>query len=142
MDDLVITEHVIIPASELEVAVARSSGPGGQNVNKVNSKVSIHWQLQKSTILPEPIKQRLIASAGSKLCQDGSIQVTSQEHRDQPSNLRSCHDKLRRMIAEAMKPVKKRRPTKPSKASQRRRMDDKRLNSNKKAARRTGSWES
>ncbi len=85
MDDLAITEHIIIPASELEVAFARSSGPGGQNVNKVNSKVTLNWFVSRSAILPEPIKLRLIASAGSRLCQDGSIQVTSQEHRDQPA---------------------------------------------------------
>ena len=141
MEDIVVTEHITIPAAELEVAIARSAGPGGQNVNKVNSKVSIQWALRESQVVSELVKHRLIALAGSRHTLAGTILVTSQEHRDQPSNMRSCQDKLRRLLLEALKPVKARKPTKPSRASQRRRIEDKRQNSRRKSLRRGGDMD-
>lgn len=141
MEDIYITEQIRIDASELEVSFARSSGPGGQNVNKVNSKVSVHWRYLENPLLSEPVKHRLRALAGSRLNQDGTIQVTSQEHRDQGGNLRSCYDKLRELLLLALKPVKPRRPTKPSRSSQLRRLDEKRSISRKKDQRSGRSWD-
>lgn len=142
MEDLWITDHLSIPASEFEVSFARSGGPGGQNVNKVNSKVSVHWKVQENQGLPAPVRARLLAMAGSRLNLDGTIQVISQEHRDQLGNLRACQEKLRRLILQAMRPPKPRRPTQPSRASQRRRLDDKKSVSNKKSMRQKRDWDS
>lgn len=141
MEDITITEHIIIPSEELDVSFARSGGPGGQNVNKVNTKVTLYWRVQDSQVLPPTVKNRFLAIAASKLCADGSFQVTSQEHREQSTNLRACQEKLRKLVLEALKPVKKRRPTKPSKASQKRRLNEKRLQADKKAGRNQGNWE-
>lgn len=141
MEELKITDLVSIPADELEAKFARSSGPGGQNVNKVNSKVTLRWQLQANVVLAPSVKNRLVALAGNRLNQDGSIQVTSQEHRDQPGNLRSCMEKLRQLILAAMRPMKTRRATAPTRASQRRRLQDKRALGTKKQNRRGGDWD-
>lgn len=141
MEDLWVTDHLTIPASEFEVAFARSSGPGGQNVNKVNSKVSVHWKVNDNQSLPVATRHRLLALAGAKLNLDGRIQVVSQEYRDQPANLRACQEKLRQLILQAMRPPKPRRPTQPTKASQRRRLQDKKTLSNKKNQRSQRNWE-
>lgn len=125
MKDLIIHDQVIIPATELEVFYSRSSGPGGQNVNKVNSKVTVRWLLQNSTVLDAVIAERLRKLAGSRLNDDGSIQVTSQEHRDQGANQRTCFMKLQRMVVQAMQPPKLRKPTRPSAGSVRRRLQEK-----------------
>ncbi len=116
MKDLVIHDHLVIPASELEVSYARSGGPGGQNVNKVNSKVIIRWELQNSTALDMVVSERLRRLAGSRLNDDGSIQVTSQEHRDQAANLRTCLLKLQKMIVQALQTPKVRKQHGPQQA--------------------------
>lgn len=141
MEDLWITDFLSIPASEFEVTYSRSSGPGGQNVNKVNSKVSVHWQLSTNLSLPEPVRIRLRQLAGSRLNSDGSILVVSQEHRDQVGNQRECMTKIRELILLAMRPPKPRRPTQPTRSSQRRRLADKKSTSDKKSMRQKPNWD-
>ena len=128
--------RIKIPASELSLAFARSSGPGGQNVNKVNSKASLTWKFVQSTSLPPAIRQRFLTKFGSKLTNDGEIIVVSQRYRDQPKNIEDCREKLRDMIRSALVGPKTRRATKPTRGSQERRITEKKRRSETKARRR------
>ena len=140
MEDLIIHEHLAIPAGELHSFFARSGGPGGQNVNKVNTKATLCWDLANSSVLYPGASARLRALAGSRLTDEGVIQITSQVHREQSRNLQACRDRLRSLILEALKPPTIRKPTKPTHGSQRRRLNDKKIASDRKQGR-SGSWE-
>jgi ribosome-associated protein len=142
MDDLVINEQLSIPGIELEFLFARSGGPGGQNVNKVNSKATLCWKVDatKAALYPATL-DRLKALAGGKLTEDGTLMITSQVHRDQPQNIQACRERLKALIIAAMHPPKARRPTRPTRSSQRRRMDEKKIQGQKKQGRKT-NWDS
>lgn len=139
-EPLVISNRVTIPDSELHFSFARSGGPGGQNVNKVSSKATLHWQVSESPSLPADVKQRFLTKFQSRLTTAGEIVIISQESRDQPKNIQLCLDKLRAMILEVLVPPKKRRATKPTKGSKVRRLNDKKSKSQTKANRRA-SWD-
>ena len=136
MADLQITSRIIIPDEELGFSFARSSGPGGQNVNKVNSKATLRWNPTTSAALPDDVRARFLARYASRLTNDGEILITSQESRDQPKNIAICLEKLRAMIASVLTAPKKRRPTKPTKGSKQRRLTAKKQRSEVKAGRR------
>lgn len=125
MDDLRIHEKLSIPAAHLEASFSRSSGPGGQNVNKVNSKVSLRWHVELADYLSAGVLERLRHLAGSRWLDDGSLLITSQEHRDQAANLRACQLKLQQLVVQALQPPRPRRATRPTAGSQRRRVDAK-----------------
>jgi len=131
-----VAPHIQIPLEEFTFTYARSSGPGGQNVNKVNSKAVMRWNPTTSPSLPESVRARFLAQYRSRLTNDGELVMTSERHRDQPSNIEDCYDKVREMLLAVAKAPKKRRPTKPSKASKQRRLDSKKRDSNKKQSRR------
>lgn len=120
-----ISARITIPESELRFTFSRSSGPGGQNVNKVSSKATMHWDAVQSPSLPDDVKQRFLTTYQSRLTTQGEIVIVSQESRDQPKNIQICLDKLRAMVLEVLVPPKKRRPTKPTKGSKVRRLDAK-----------------
>jgi ribosome-associated protein len=124
-DDLFISPRVTIPAEEFAWSFARGSGPGGQNVNKVNSKAVLRWSPGLSPSLPADVRQRFLTRFASRLTDDGELILSSDEHRDQPQNMRACVDKLREMIVAVLRPPKIRRPTKPTAGSQRRRLASK-----------------
>ena len=132
MQDLKINHNLTIKAAEFTFTFARSSGPGGQNVNKVNSKAILCFDLALSPSLSEPIKQRFFTLYASKMNQDGSLTITADESRDQRRNQMICLEKLRQMLQEALKPIKKRKPTKPTKASKEKRHKNKQLRSDTK----------
>jgi ribosome-associated protein len=113
-----------LPHYELEFTYARSSGPGGQNVNKTNSKVHLRWHVLHS-FLPSDVKLRFIDKFRTKIDQDGFVMVASQSSRDQEQNRQDCIAKLEAMIEEVWLAPKKRRPTKPTKGSKERRLADK-----------------
>ncbi len=125
MQDLVITPSFVIPADALEVNYMRSSGPGGQNVNKVNSKVRLSWQLTHNTELPEPWKQRMLQTFGSRVSSDGRLTIVSQVYRDQARNLQSARLKLKEMLLACQFAPKTRKPTAPSYGSRLRRLEGK-----------------
>lgn len=127
---------VTIPASDLDWTAVRASGPGGQNVNKVASKIVLRFDLKGTRALDEETKARLTRIAGSRVDKDGALIVTSQKTRDQPLNLIDARAKLASLILQALVRETPRRPTKPTRSSKRRRLDEKRKHSEKKSQRR------
>lgn len=122
---LVVTDRIAIPDEELQFAYARSGGPGGQNVNKVASKAVLRWTPATSVALPPAVRDRLLKTLASKLTTEGELLIMSQKTRDQGRNVDDCLEKLREIVLAASRPPKVRRATKPTKASQVRRVDDK-----------------
>jgi ribosome-associated protein len=135
-EELRVNASVTIPAHDLTWSAARSSGSGGQNVNKVSSKVDLRFDLDGTTALTRTVKDRLRELPGVRLDARGRVVVTSQKTRDQHRNLEDARARLAELVRAASKRPKKRRPTKPSRAAKRRRLDDKRKHSEKKASRR------
>lgn len=138
MSDLFVTPRLTIPAGELEIAFARSGGPGGQNVNKVSSKVDLRWNPTTSTALSEPDRAWLLQKLRSRLTSEGTLIVTSTATRDQLKNRADALSKLSLIVAAALDRPKPRKATKPSKGAKRRRVADKRKHAEKKANRRGG----
>jgi len=134
---LVVDPTLTIPAADLSFAAVRASGPGGQNVNKVASKVELRFDLEGTAALGPDVKQRLRSLAASRLDAEGWILVRSQKTRDQAQNLEDAREKLREIVASALRPPKVRRPTRKSRGSNERRLRDKKAQGAKKSARRT-----
>jgi ribosome-associated protein len=122
---LEITPRLRIPVREFSWSVARSSGPGGQNVNKVSSKVILRWSPRNTTGLPADVLARFLGRYGTRLTERGELIISSERYRDQPKNRADCLDKLAEMIRSVVVPPKVRRPTRPSAGSKRRRLAEK-----------------
>lgn len=132
---LTVTSRLRIPVREFRWSVARSSGPGGQNVNKVNSKVILRWTPKDTTNLPADVLERFLTRFRSRLTDDGELILSSERSRDQPKNRAACLDKLAEMVRSVAVAPKVRRPTKPSAGSKRRRLADKQQRSQTKQSR-------
>jgi ribosome-associated protein len=133
---LPITDQLALPLAELEWSYARSSGPGGQNVNKVASKAILRWNLEASPSLPPDVKARLRARQRNRITAEGALIIASQRFRDQERNREDCLTRLREMILEALAAPVPRKATRPTRGSKRRRLADKRQHSARKAQRR------
>ena len=133
---LIITPNLQIPLREFHFTFARSSGPGGQNVNKDNTKALLRWPVVTSLSLPEAVRSRLLARHRRRLTAEGDLLISSQRFRDAGRNAADCLEKLRRMVLEVALPPKPRRPSKPTGAALRRRLDQKRKHAEKKRRRR------
>jgi len=120
-----ITRSLQISESDLEESFVTASGPGGQNVNKVASAVQLRFNLAGNTTLPEHVKAKLARLAGSRLTKDGVVIIQAEQFRDQPRNREDARERLFALIREAAVVPKIRRPTKPTKGSQTRRLDEK-----------------
>lgn len=121
-----ITHRISIDEKELEESFVRSSGPGGQNVNKVESAVQLRFDVRGSPSLPEEVKSRLVRLAGRRMTLEGVILIIAQEHRSQDRNRAEALARLVGLIREAAKPPPpKRKATKPTKGSQERRLSSK-----------------
>lgn len=131
-EPLVIDRRVTISGDELEWHAVRASGPGGQNVNKVASKVELRFDLPGSRSLPPAVKARLRRLCQSRLDADGRLRIVDQSTRDQRRNLQSARLKLAELVRRALSPPKTRKPTAPSAAARRRRLEQKRRQSGKK----------
>lgn len=137
MSHLKITERISIPLREISFQFSRSSGSGGQNVNKVNTRVTLRWIPSSSPAISGAILTRLLEKAGRKINSENVLQISSQRYRDQGRNVADCMEKLRLLVASAIIPPKKRVKTKPSRASKQKRLDDKKKRSKQKRLRRT-----
>jgi ribosome-associated protein len=135
MEPLVINSQLVIPARHISYTAVRSSGPGGQNVNKVASKVDLRFDLGGCETLHPAVKARLYSLCRNKLDADGQVLITSQRTRDQLQNLEDARDKLATLIKAALTPPRPRRPTKPTFGSKMRRLEGKQRNKQKKQSR-------
>lgn len=130
-----------IPRQELDVRVSRSSGAGGQHVNKTSSRVEIFWNILSSRALTADQRARLRQKLGSRLTGEGSIRVVASDMRSQARNREIAEERLADLVARALIVAKKRRPTKPTRASKEARLDAKRRHSTKKRDRSERSFD-
>jgi ribosome-associated protein len=139
--DLPVTARITLPAGDLQWKAVRASGPGGQNVNKVASKVELRFDLVNSQALEFGVKGRLRALAGSRLDADGALVIVSQATRSQEQNLEDARQKLAELVRRALVVPKRRRATRPSRGAVERRLEGKRRQREKKQTRRGGGRE-
>jgi ribosome-associated protein len=131
-NSLVVNESVAIPRTELDVRVSRSSGAGGQHVNKTSSRVEIFWNISTSRSISDDERSRLLAKLASKLTTEGSIRVVASDMRSQSRNRELAEERLADLVRRALIVPRKRRPTKPTRASQEARLEDKKRRAKKK----------
>jgi ribosome-associated protein len=134
---LAVGRHIRVPLSELTFTYVRSSGPGGQNVNKVASKAVLRWRPAASVGLPADALERFLRRYASRLTRQDEIVLSSDRFRDQGRNTADCMEKLRAMLAAVAEPPKPRKATSPTRASVGRRRKSKIRTSAKKKLRRT-----
>jgi ribosome-associated protein len=136
MTDSRAKPKISVPQDELNFTYVRSSGAGGQNVNKVNSKAVLRWNAVSSRALFGGVRERFLQTYGSRLTSEGDLLITSDRHRDQGRNAADCMEKLRDMLNAIATPPKRRKATKPTFGSKMRRLKSKSVNSEKKQNRR------
>ncbi|RJR29044.1 MAG: aminoacyl-tRNA hydrolase [Candidatus Latescibacterota bacterium] len=130
-----VTGSIRLDESELVFEFVRSSGPGGQNVNKVATAVRLRFDVRRSASLPDDVRARLLALAGRRASEDGVLTIRAERHRTQQANRRDAVERLVELVRRAAAPPKKRRATRPSAASRERRLESKRRLSRRKGDR-------
>jgi ribosome-associated protein len=130
-----VTDSIVIDDSELDERFVRSSGPGGQHVNKVATAVQLRFDLARSPSLTDDVRIRLRALAGNRLTADDVIVIDARRHRTQAQNREDARERLSELIRRAATPVRRRRRTRPTASSVERRVQSKRRRSEKKRVR-------
>jgi len=130
-----ITDDVAIDDREVEERFVRASGPGGQNVNKVSTAVELRFDVRASS-LPSAVKDRLLALAATRVTGEGVLLIDSREHRTQARNREAARERLVELIAQAARTPRRRKATRPGRASREKRLEGKKLRGQMKALRR------
>jgi ribosome-associated protein len=131
-----VTGRVTIPASEISLAYARSGGPGGQHVNRTETKVLLRWNVQASAALDDAERALLLSRLASRLTKEGDLLVASERHRDRARNVEDALERFRALLRRALARPRPRKPTKPTRASRERRLEAKRRRGETKRGRR------
>lgn len=134
-DGLRVNEHLLIPRAELAMRATRSSGAGGQHVNKTSSRVEIAWNVRESRALTDDQRQRLLTRLASRLSEDGSIRTVASDTRSQLRNRETAERRLAETIAKALVVQKRRKPTRRPRAANEARLTEKKKHSDKKRER-------
>jgi ribosome-associated protein len=132
-----ITPDIMLDERELQESFIRASGPGGQNVNKVETAVQLRFDVRNSPSLPEPVRERLLRLGGQHLTDDGVLVIKAMRFRTQAANREDAVTRLVELIQRAVRPPRPRHATRPTLASRQRRLDTKRRQGTIKAGRRT-----
>ena len=138
---LQVNDALSIPRTELDVRVSRASGAGGQHVNKTSSRVEVFWNVRGSRALSEAQRARLLDRLASRLTTEGSVRVVASDMRSQSRNRNLAEERLADLVRRALVIPKKRRPTRPTKASKEARLDEKKRRSHTKRERQNKSFD-
>jgi ribosome-associated protein len=138
---LAVNDSVSIPRSELDVRVSRSSGAGGQHVNKTSSRVEIFWNIPASRALTDEERVRLLDRLSSRLTTEGSVRVVASDMRSQLRNRDLAEERLAELVRRALLVPRKRKPTRPTRAAKEARLETKKRHSSKKRDRTNKSFE-
>jgi ribosome-associated protein len=129
-----------IPENELEITFARSSGPGGQNVNKRDTKAVVRWRVEESSAYTDEQKRWIAEALANRMSRQGFVVISSDAERSREMNRRRAIETLQRLVSDALTPEEERIPTKPTKASKERRLEEKARRSDIKKSRRKPDW--
>jgi ribosome-associated protein len=140
-NQLEVNASLSIPRSELDVRVSRSSGAGGQHVNKTSSRVEIFWNIPASRALTDEQRNRLLEKLASRLTTEGSIRIVASDMRSQTRNRELAEERLVETLRRALIVPKKRKPTRPTRAAKEARLESKKRQSQKKVERRKSSFD-
>lgn len=135
-DDVRVSDELLIPGEELELRASRAGGPGGQHVNTTSSRVELRWDVRASAALTDAQRMRVLERLAHRLTNDGVLVLHASEHRSQHRNREAALSRLATIVAEALEVPRERRPTRPTRAARRRRLEAKRLRSTTKELRR------
>lgn len=124
-EDLKVRPDLTIPGREIDFSASRSGGPGGQNVNKVATKVTLRFNVRDSEALDDAHKKRIQVRLANRITTDGDLVIQSDEHRTQPRNREAARERLASLIRAALRVDRRRIPTRPTRASVKRRLSDK-----------------